>query len=205
MAMIRLTALGGILFRRGDRGGWAYTAEDHALMNARGAEVLRTGTCPDCHGPLVTMRGFDRPVADDGWHSYRCKDLACWRKDEASSTGWSYHFWPGAKRLVLSGAPIPMETEPRTGRYKLHAAVEEMLETGACCLCGERHLHVTHGRGLLQPDEPNEPTVFTCESPDCGMVWKTGAEHILGTVRQLRRRLDAARDALVDANSSASP
>lgn len=186
--MIRYSALGIISFRRSEGASGAYTAEEHALMNARGAQVLRTGTCPDCGGALVTLtRLLDVPVADDGWYSYRCKDDACY-----GASRWSYFFWPGARKLVLSGAPISTETEWRTGRYKLHVAVEEMLETGACCLCGERHLSVEHGRGLGGNGEPNEPTVFTCETPDCGMVWKTAPDAILGTMRQLRRRLDMA-------------
>lgn len=180
--MIHYSALGGIAFRREEGVTGPFTDAEHARIHERAAHVLRTSACPDCASTLVTTRRIEEPVADDGWHSYGCKNTEC------VGSSWSYHFWPGARRLVLSGAPISTETDPLTGMYKLHAAVQEMLETGVCCVCGGRHLKTTYGRGGDEP--PREPVVFACEEPDCGMVWKTVPEAILGRVRMLRNRLD---------------
>ena len=73
---LRPYSLGYVRFARDASG--PLTEEERALANRRGAHVLRTSTCPDCEGPLVTSLLASAPVRDDGWHTYRCASAECY-------------------------------------------------------------------------------------------------------------------------------
>lgn len=188
MVRIRPFSLGYVRFDRDESA--PLTEEEHALANMRGAHVLRTSTCPDCAGPLVTTLLKSVPVRDNGWHAYRCASAEC----HAAAGRWSYLFVPGAARRLASGAPLPLggiKVRWRDGKSAWDLARDRMLEAEECPLCGTA-LRVKDGTCQYEPAGV-VPTSYACPADGCHMEWLVHPQAVRAHIRSLARELAHVR------------